>query len=170
MASDRQRPKSCVRLGSMPAHSMAIAPPARKDFEETSSGRRPIEGPSTATDWRRASVTMADVMVYQRPCCQKQQSGTSGGALCSRRCSTRRAMAFVAHAVIEPEHPWPITSPGTQFFCMVYVRAENVEAISSASEAVSLSSRRRPMNRAASQYRKGREPSAAAVYSPGLLR
>lgn len=45
MASERQRPTILMRSGSTWAQSRAMAPPARRERDEISEGRRPKAGP-----------------------------------------------------------------------------------------------------------------------------
>ena len=76
----------------------------------------------------------------------------------------------MAHAVEEPEAPMAMTSPGTQFFCCVNVRAEHDAWRRVGDCSVPKFSRRGPSQSWTSWKRNGREPSEAAVYSPGRHR
>lgn len=167
MLSEFQRPKSLVRMGSMWAQSMAIAPDARSDRAEISDGVMPYWWPMRQVARRKASVTSVLVTVRHVPASLNAQSGVSSGQSLARRCRMSRPMDRTGQAVVEPEHAWPTTSPGWQFFWLVNVRVAKVAFMISVSDAVRRSSFRVPRNNAVSQKRKGREPSDAAVYSPG---
>ena len=84
ISSDFQRPRSLILLESMPSHSMAIAPVARRDRAEMSSGLNPHSG-QALTAWRNRSVTISEVTTNQLPPSANAQRGVSGEALFARR-------------------------------------------------------------------------------------
>ena len=79
----------------------------------------------------------------------------AGGALCCRRCVTRRRNASFGHKSGSPVAPWPISSPYTPFFCGVKISITNVVAASSLSVAVAVSNTVRPTLKVTYDRRNG---------------
>mmetsp|Transcript_30800 Transcript_30800/g.69101 ORF Transcript_30800/g.69101 Transcript_30800/m.69101 type:complete len:215 (+) Transcript_30800:111-755(+) len=152
------------------ANKSALAPAARNEHAETSSGRKPSDGPMERTVSRKVSVIMEGVTL--RGEVHTVARGVVGSALWARRWMTRLITARTGHRKASPLRPRPMTSPRTPFFWSVKVSETKVAHRIWASVAVVRSMRVCPMKSWTSVRRKGVDSSAdpSTVYFPGRRR
>ena len=91
----------------------------------------------------RAAVTKVGRAEEER---KERYRGAVGGALCKRRCKTRRMRASTGQEKEWPVRAWPIFSPLTAFFWLVKIKLAKVARRMSAREAMEALKTRTPAN------------------------
>ena len=94
----------------------------------TLSGANPTWGPMIVVAARSAAVISELRTVDHLYPLKTAARCVSGGALCCRKCATRRQMAATAHAQGCPIALCPIDSPLTPFLCIVKRKLTKVAA------------------------------------------
>jgi hypothetical protein len=171
MVSERHRPTSCITSGSILPQRRAIAPPALVERADTSSGRKPMDGPIIAADTLIVAVTKAAVtehhLLWAVLVGQKTaHKGVEGDAWWRRRCTMRRMTTSTGQPSECWERACPITSSRVPFFCVVNVRVTKVASNSMTVEHVRMS-RRMSLMKSCTSHRRNGWLSVDTQYSPG---
>ena len=113
-----------------------MAPPDRIKRALTSSGVNPNWGPMIVVAEHSAAVISALQIFDYLFTLKTAVRCVFGGAMCCRKCATRRRVAATAHARGCPVAPCPIDSTLTPFFCVVKRRLMMGATVQAEGEAV----------------------------------